>query len=145
MDYLQAHNVVTLATSGSQGIWAAAVFYASNELQLYFLSSPNSRHCLNLTTNPRIAATIQEDYKSWPEIKGIQLEGVAIKLEGEERDTAILHYGKKYPIVANLDKAPPAIATAFNKVSWYKIVPDALHFIDNEQGFGHRESLLTKD
>jgi len=139
--YLKNHHVVTLATHGPQGLWAAAVFYASDGLNLYFLSSPNSRHSMNLAAASRVAATIQEDYKAWPEIKGIQLEGEAVRLEGLERAAALACYGAKFPLIGDLTQAPLEIAKAMSKVAWYKLVPETMHFIDNAQGFGHRESL----
>lgn len=141
LDYLRGHNVMTLATSGPKGLWAAAVFYVNDDLVLYFLSSPRSRHGVNIAANPRIAATIQEDYAAWPEIKGIQLEGTVRKLEGLEQAAAIARYGAKFPLVANLAQAPREIATAFSKISWYRITPELFYFIDNSRGFGHRDSI----
>ena len=68
----------------------AAVFYASEGFDLYFLSSPSTRHCADLSGNPRVAATIQEDYADWSQIRGVQLEGVARPLAGEhERREAV--------------------------------------------------------
>ena len=61
------------ATRGPEGPWAAAVFYANTGFALYFLSSPTSRHGRNIGGNAKAAATIQEDYSDWREIKGIQL------------------------------------------------------------------------
>jgi nitroimidazol reductase NimA-like FMN-containing flavoprotein (pyridoxamine 5'-phosphate oxidase superfamily) len=52
LDYLQSHNTMTLATSAGDLPWAATVFYASDDLQLYFFSSPEARHSINLSTNP---------------------------------------------------------------------------------------------
>lgn len=141
LDYLHGHNVMTLATSGPAGIWAAAVFYVNDNLDLYFLSSPKSRHCVNIAANPWIAATIQEDYKDWPEIKGIQLDGTVRKLDGFEQAAAITRYGMKFALVANLTQAPREIAAAFSKVSWYKVTPESLYFIDNSRGFGHRDQI----
>lgn len=37
--YLEQHRVMTLATCGPDGPWAAAVFYVSVGSTLYFLSS----------------------------------------------------------------------------------------------------------
>src|SRR5712692_5248599 len=90
--YLSDHNVLTLATAGPEGLWAAAVFYVNDGFTLYFLSAPNSRHSLNLASQSTVAATIQEDYKDWREIKGIQLEGRASRLDGEEQAAARTHY-----------------------------------------------------
>lgn len=139
LDYLKAHNVVTLATLGEAGVWAAAVFYVNDGFSLYFLSAPNTRHAKDLAAQPDVAATIQEDYKSWSEIKGIQLEGRVSLLKGIEKVKAITRYGLKYPIVSDLAKAPGQITDALAKVNWYRLDPEHLYFIDNSLGLGHRD------
>ena len=140
-DYLAGHHVMTLATHGADGPWAAAVFYASEGTSLIFLSSPTTRHCRNLALDPHCAATIQEDYSDWAQIKGIQLEGRVIELQGEEEKRAQQLYGEKFPLVAPLAKVPPAIVKALAKVRWYRLLPERMHFIDNSRGFGHREEI----
>ena len=142
LTYLRNHNVLTLATYGPEGLWAAAVFYVNEGFTFYFLSSPNSRHSRNLTKCPDVVGTIQEDYKNWSEIKGIQFEGEAQQLEGVEQAEAIRHYGAKFPLVGNLDQATTEIVTAMSKITWYKIIPMHLYFIDNSLGFGHRDEML---
>ncbi len=139
--YLRDHQVATLATHSNEDPWAAAVFYVNAGYTLYFLSSPTSRHCLNLAENPRVAVTIQEDYADWLEIKGIQIEGVVIELSGAEEGLARKLYGQKFPIVGKLAQAPAAIVKALAKVRWYKVVPHRLYFIDNAVSLGHREEL----
>lgn len=91
-EYLAGHNVMTLATHGPMGLWAAAVFYVNDGWQLYFLSAGHTRHATNLAASPRVAATIQEDYADWEAIKGIQLEGTVRLLEGGARALTIVHY-----------------------------------------------------
>ncbi len=140
-DYLQKHNVATLASGADGDIWAAAVFYVNDGSVLYFLSSPTSRHCQNLAKNPRVALTIQEDYCDWPDIKGVQLEGVATEISGKEEEHARRLYGAKFPLVGLLGKAPAAIVKALAKVRWYKVVPHQLYFIDNALGLGHRDDI----
>ncbi|TAK52832.1 MAG: pyridoxamine 5'-phosphate oxidase [Betaproteobacteria bacterium] len=139
--YLRAHHVMTLATHGGEGPWAAAVFYVNDAFTLYFLSAPKSRHSMNLVGHPRVAAAIQEDYADWPGIKGVQLEGVADGLSGDEEKRARALYGEKFPVVGRLSQAPAAIVAALAKVRWYRVVPQRLHFIDNALGFGHRDEL----
>ena len=141
LGYLHGHHVLSLATQGGAGLWAAAVFYVSDGFTLYFLSSPASRHCLNLAQDPRVSATIQEDYADWPEIKGVQLEGNAREISGDEELHARKLYGGKFPVVGKLAQAPTAIVKAMAKVRWYKIVPERLYFIDNAAGFGHRDEI----
>ena len=81
LDYLHTHNTMTLATCAGEVPWAATVFYASEELKLYFFSVPQSRHGQNLAANSRVAVTIQEDYKDWRRINGIQLEGEGLQVD----------------------------------------------------------------
>lgn len=139
--YLREHHVATLATSGSDGVWAAAVFYVSDGATLYFLSSPTSRHCLNLAHSAQVALTIQEDYADWPAIKGVQLEGIACAIDGAEQAHARSLYGQKFALVGKLAQAPAAIVKALAKVHWYRVTPRRLYFIDNSAGFGHRDEL----
>jgi hypothetical protein len=141
LDYLQRHRVLTLATAGPEGVWAAAVFYVSDGFTLYFLSAPTSRHARNLETTGRVAATVQEDYADWREIRGIQLEGEAARIAGAEEAAAVLRYGQKFPVVAHLASAPREIARAFERIRWYRIRPTRLYFIDNSQGLGHRDEV----
>jgi uncharacterized protein YhbP (UPF0306 family) len=136
--YIQGHNVVTLATTGPDGIWAAAVFYAEVAFTLYFLSAEHTRHARNVAYQSRIAATIQEDYADWPDIQGIQLEGTVRKLSGEEKERAIGRYQVKYPFIA---QPVPKLMSALNKVSWYVLEPQRLFFVDNTRGFGHRDEI----
>ena len=145
--YLNDHHVVTLATAGAgSGFpWASAVFYVNDGFTLYFLSSPTSRHCLNLGENPHVAATVQEDYDDWPKIKGVQLEGVASEIAGDEESAARKLYGEKYPIIGKLGQAPAVIVKAMAKVRWYKVMPSRLYFIDNSAGFGHRDEIALPD
>ncbi len=140
-DYLAAHHVMTLATQGPDGPWASAVFYAHEGSSLIFLSAPATRHCRNLALDARCAATIQEDYSDWAQIKGIQLEGRVVELEGDEEERAQALYGEKFPVVGPLAKMPPAIVKALAKVRWYRLVPERFHFIDNSKGFGHRDEI----
>jgi hypothetical protein len=140
--YLCEHNVMTLATAGPYGLWAAAVFYVSDGFTLYFLSAPTSRHSRNLAAQPAVSATIQEDYDDWRTIKGIQLEGEAVRIEGREAEDAWQAYGRKFPFVAPAAHAPAALVGALSRIAWYRLVPAHLHFIDNQLGFGHRDELF---
>ena len=157
--YLAGHNVMTLATEGTEGRWAAAVFYVNVGWTLYFLSSPKSRHSRNIAVRPGIAAAIQEDYSDWTEIKGVQMEGAAHRIEGAERAMAIECYERKFPIVraeSNPEAADPQaskpskqapdanaqIREAMSKITWFRFAPRRLYFIDNSLGLGHREEII---
>ncbi len=139
--YLGDHHVMTLATSGDEGPWAAAVFYVHEGRTVYFLSAPTSRHCRNIAISPRVSATIQEDYSDWKTIKGVQMEGVATRLSGDQEERIRGLYGAKFPLIGALADAPSAIVKAMAKVSWYAIAPERVYFIDNSIAFGHRDEI----
>ena len=145
LSYLETHNTMTLGTCSGDIPWAATVFYASDDLRLYFFSVPDSRHCQNLAANPRVAVTVQEDYHDWQKIKGIQLEGTAILVDSIiEKAKAMAVYARKYPEVIKLFTNPASglFYKAFLKVKFYCVIPEKLFFIDNEQGFGKRQELV---
>ena len=98
---------MTLATCAGDAPWAATVFFASDDLRLYFFSAPESRHCQNLVANSRVAVTIQEDYKDWRKIKGVQLEGRVELVDGVvAKAKAMTVYALKFPEVIKLFTDP---------------------------------------
>ena len=140
--YLAAHNVMTLATTGPEGPWAAAVFYASREFDLYFVSSPRSRHAIDLERSPNAAAAIHEDYRDWRAIRGIQLSGTAVRLQGAEREAALACYREKFNFLNNPVAELAPVLEALGKAACYRLTPSELHFIDNATGFGKRIQVL---
>ncbi len=144
-EYLHDHHVMTISTVGVDGLWAAAVFFVSDRLTLYFLSSPRSRHSLNIATNPGVAVTIQKDYDSWPEIKGIQMAGEATEIFDREKEAAVELYTAKFELIEYIDSQPQVIQDAFKRISWYKVTPTEVYFIDNSKGFGNRSEVNLSD
>ena len=136
--YLAAQQVMTLATQGADGPWAAAVFYAELGDDLVFVSSPASRHAGHLAQDPRCAAAIQGPADDWSSIRGIQLEGLVEPLQGDAREQARERYGEKFPFARPAVAAAP-ILQALARVHWYRLRIGRLHFIDNARGFGQRQ------
>ncbi|HEY2986607.1 MAG TPA: pyridoxamine 5'-phosphate oxidase family protein [Candidatus Binatia bacterium] len=146
--YMESHNTMTLATCQGDAPWAATVFYASDGLRLYFFSVPDSRHCQNLAVNPKVAVTVQEDYRDWQKIKGIQLEGRVAQVDSLiEKGKAMAVYARKYPEVMKIftHAGSGALYQAFLKVRFYCVAPERVFYIDNEQGFGKRQELILRD
>ncbi len=137
--YLAARHVMTLATAGDEGPWAAAVFYVHEDWALYFLSAASSRHGRNLARSARASAAIQEDYADWRDIRGVQLEGAASRLSGNEERRVRTLYGAKFPFLRG--EPPAAIAGALAKIGWYKLALERAWFIDNSVAFGHRDEV----
>jgi len=136
--YVMQHSVMTLATHGPEGVWAAAVFYAPDGFRLTFLSAGHTRHARNMADSPRVAATIQEDTSDWTTIRGIQLEGAVRLLVGAEQEQALALYAARYTF---LSRPVAAIEKALAGVNWYELWPERLYFVDNSRGFGHRDEV----
>ena len=150
LDYLQHHHTVSLATERGGAPHAATVFYVSIGFELYFLSSPTSRHGENLSLNPKVSATINEDYDKWQMIKGIQLEGRVENVGGILDNGRIARaFVQKYPDVADFLFSPiklgRAIAQKVARVKFYKLKPARIFFINNAIDFGKREELTFPD
>lgn len=133
VEYMEGHNICTLATSKGNIPHASTVEYASDGLTLYFFTSPTSCKIANIKANPKIALTIDEDYPDWMKIKGIQLLGEAEILKGREIEKAKEVFIKKFPFVAQFVGELEGV--------WVKITPTKIYFLDNEKGLGHRELL----
>ena len=138
---LSEHHVTTLSSVGSDGPWAAAVFYAHDGLKLYFLSAPTSRHAQHLAADPRVAATIQRDYDDWPGIRGLQLKGTVREVAAEDEARVRALYQQRYPLIGGGAGVPRKILEALDKIRWYELVPEDIYLIDNTLGFAHREHL----
>jgi uncharacterized protein YhbP (UPF0306 family) len=133
--FLAAHSTLTLATAGADGQpMAASLFFASdNDLRLFWTSSAGSRHSQNLARQPRAAASVHNETWSWTEIAGVQLEGTAaVVLPGPARDAAQALYLAKFPFAAQFQRE-------LERSDFYVLTPGWVRWIDNAQGFGHRE------
>jgi uncharacterized protein YhbP (UPF0306 family) len=142
VQYLAAHRVATLATSGSDGPWASAVFYVNDGLDLLFLSSPKSRHMRNIASSGAAAAAVEEDYSDWREIQGVQLEGTVRTLIGPDALAARKAYELKFPIAQRNDATPAAIAKALDRAGWYLLQVRRAYFLCNREQFAKREQIL---
>lgn len=134
LDFVSRHHVMTLATAGPDGPWAAAVFYASDGFRLWFLSRPGTRHGMAIEADPRVAATIQDQPEDWRTIQGIQLEGEARRLTGAGAAAAMARYLRRFHRIS----ADRSLAAALAEIAIYELRPTRVFFVDNRVGFGHR-------
>lgn len=138
-------QVLTLATSGPRGPWAASVFYASDgQFRLYFVSDASTRHARDMVADPRVALAIGPEPAGWHEVRGLQIEGEATCLAGAEREVALSLYLAKFPAIAALHSAPSTkdeelIAARLLHTPFWCVTPRLIRLIDNSRGFGHRE------
>jgi uncharacterized protein len=135
VDYLAAHNTLTLATEKDGQTFACSLFYVNDGLNLYFVSDPNTQHAENIAQHHQVSATVHEDYRDWRTIQGIQLGGDCSLIHNPiESAKALALYANKFPFVAQL-------AAAMAKVKFYKITPRWMRLVDNTRGFGFKEEI----
>jgi uncharacterized protein YhbP (UPF0306 family) len=139
--FLDAHHVMSLATSGPQGPHAANLFYARDGFALLWVSDPRSRHSAELEAEPRVAATVAPDYSDFSDICGVQLSGKALCLNDTSqsgRARALLE--ARYPFPADMSNAA-SMKQAYASAKFYRLAPHRIVLIDNRRGFGRKETL----
>jgi general stress protein 26 len=133
VDYLSAHLYINLATVSPDGSPVAhTVGFVNDGPVVYFMTDNKSRKSRNIGNNSRVAFTCDEDYTDFFLIQGVQAKGFAEVVT----DRAVIEgivggMMKKFPQVKDLPENPDYI--------FYRILPEEGVFIDNTQGFGHRE------
>lgn len=140
-EFLLGHNTMSLATSRENSPYAASLFYASDGLTLYFLSSPDSEHSLNISLNPEVGVTISKDHSDWRTVRGLQIMGRAYEVREGEAELARGVFEKKYPFLTELlgsDKLPRGAG----HYAFFKVVPETIRFIDNGVYFGYRAEIV---
>lgn len=141
LDYLDGHNVMTLATAGDDGQpHAAAVFYASEHCTLFFVTDPATRHGSHLAANGAVAATIQDQPFAWTDILGLQLHGMAGMLDGAEAVDGAAVFIRKFPYVERM-LDPAAASEKTGGIRLWRLVPRTIRLVDNRKGFGHRDEI----
>ena len=139
-EFLDAHHVMSLATCGPHGPHAANLFYARDRLSLLWVSDRQSMHSANIGINPQVGATVAPDYRDFDAICGVQIFGHAYSLsDAAARYSARTLLARRYPMLQH--PSDPMIEQAYASADPYQLVPDRIVLIDNQRGFGHKETL----
>ena len=142
--FLRAHHVVSLATVLDGTAHAASLMFAVEDLSLYWTSDPGARHSLAIESNARVAATVAPDYEDFRAIRGLQIAGLARRLNATaEAARAGELLRERFPFLRGVDRMPAALRAAIDRAAYYRLVPDSITLIDNARGFGNKRSLRT--
>jgi len=142
-EFLDELGTLTLATQGPDGPWAASLFFARDEqLNLYFISDRNSRHARELLECGTVAVTVNDDYRHWAGIRGLQIAGRANRVPRARRSEVAELYLKKFGELEKLIENPGSaeekiIARRFAASDFFCIRPMTIKMIDNARGFGN--------
>jgi uncharacterized protein len=141
-DFLDAHQVMSLATAGPDGPHAASLFYARDGMTLAWVSDPASRHSRDLAALPRVAATVAPDYADYAAIRGVQISGTAEAVaELAARARLLALFARRFSFLSP-GGASAMVHAAFSRATVYRLTPVRIVLIDNTLGFGHKETLL---
>jgi len=126
LEYLSAQNTLTLATSSPTGTPHAATFLYVNEgPSLYFWSKASTESSRHIEQNPLVAFTIDEYTDDLTQTRGVQGIGeCSVLLSGEQIARVAALFGEKFPSLS-----PGATMS----ISFYKITPTEIQFIDNRR------------
>ena len=126
LEYLSAQNTLTLATASPTGTPHAATFLYVNEGQsLYFWSKASTESSRHIEQNPLVAFTVDEYTDDLSQTRGVQGIGeCSVLLSGEQIARVAALFGDKFPSLS-----PGATMS----ISFYKITPTEIQFIDNRR------------
>ncbi|MBI4059532.1 pyridoxamine 5'-phosphate oxidase family protein [Candidatus Giovannonibacteria bacterium] len=135
-EVLEKGYLMSLATLDEGGVWVADVIYVHDgDFNIYWISSPVTRHSQAIIKNSRVAGTITVSGPGEDNL-GIQFEGVAEKVDGERPDLALRHYAKRGK------PAPKENEDVLEGDSWYILKPAKIELI-NEKLFGFEKQKLS--
>lgn len=129
--FLDTQSTLALATiSPDRQPQVAPIFYVADErLNLYWLSSANSRHSANLVLNPKVAATVYPSVWQWNDIVGLQIEGEARPIGDERiREQILTIYLRKFQLPAEFDSIISASILYGLKPSWLRWMDNSVQF-----------------
>ena len=126
LDYVSAQNTLTLATASPSGTPHAATFLYVNEgPSLYFWSKASTESSRHIEKNPLVAFTIDEYTNDLTQTRGVQGVGECSPLlSGEQIARVADLFGQKFPSLS-----PGATMS----ISFYRITPTEVQFIDNRR------------
>lgn len=131
--------LMSLATVDATGPWVSDVIYVFSHFDIYWISHEKTRHSQAIIDNPQVAATITLCNKRDEDGIGIQVEGRAEKLEGEQA-TMMTYYQKKRGKGVASNDATVLSAGKF----WYCLKPAKIELIDEPKWGFTKKVLLLK-
>jgi PPOX class probable F420-dependent enzyme len=136
LDIIEHGRDLTLATVRPDGYpQATTVSYASDGMRIYVGIGKESQKARNIRANSKVSLTINEDYKSWNDIKGVSIGGTARVLDDTEdvRHAAECMI-KRYPQLLEWTKSNQR-----DDVVFLEIQPQVVSVLDYRKGFGHTD------
>ncbi|MBI1282013.1 MAG: hypothetical protein GC179_28060 [Anaerolineaceae bacterium] len=133
-EFLETQSTLSLATVNAEGQpETAPVFYVSDDqFNLYWLSSKQVAHSINLSARPQVSGSICPTIWQWADIVGLQIKGEATAISDERiREQILLIYLRKFQL-------PPSFDSIIASSSLYVLRPSWMRWVNNSVTFGHK-------
>lgn len=132
-EYFVSHYQFALATNGDHP-WIATMFYGvDNDLNIYFLTDPETIHAKGLTKNPLVSAVIADSPQDPnSKKKGLQLYGSAKELMEQKEIEAGFAIWCKVLKVTDPKYSYDGIKTGELHYRLYKLVPKKIKYYNEE-------------
>jgi uncharacterized protein YhbP (UPF0306 family) len=129
VEYLSTQNTLTLASASPAGIPHASTFlYVNDGPTLYFWTRPGTTTARHVAQNPVVSFAIDEYAQDLRQTRGVQGAGeCAVVLKGETIAEVAHLFGQKFP-----ELSPGATMS----ISFFRVIPTELQFIDNTEKGG---------
>jgi uncharacterized protein YhbP (UPF0306 family) len=130
--HLDQVNIMQLATVADSAPWACNLhFYAGDDMSLYWISSPKSRHSQELAANPNVAVAVMVHENSPEEnyVIGLSMVGRAELLQELPPDPIVDGYMAKHK---RHPKLAVDIRSGENPNKFYKFTPSKVILIDSK-------------
>ena len=126
LEYLGSQSTLTLATASPTGTPPAATFlYVNDGPALFFWSKASTVSSRQIDQNPLVSFTIDEYTSDLTQTRGVQGTGeCSVLLSGEQIAHVADLFGQKFPSLS-----PGATMS----ISFYRITPTEIQFIDTRQ------------
>ena len=130
-DYLESHNICTIAVADGNTPHAHTMYYVSHGLHLYLDSEPTSQKVHILRANSKISLTVGEDYLDWRKLMGVEIHG-RVNFIGEPNKPKLRKaFQTKFPHIKAFGGIP-------KHHTFLEVIPEVIYLIDFNEGFGHR-------
>lgn len=135
LEYMREKKTLTLATASPAAVpRATTLVYVNDGVTLFVWTQPETTTARQIEQNPVVSFAIDEFAANWREIKGLQGIGECqVLLDSVEIERIVNLFETKYPSLAG------ALSTS---LSFFRIAPTVLRFIDNtSEGAGEGETI----
>jgi CRP-like cAMP-binding protein len=127
LDYLGEQKKLTLATASRGAVpYATTLLYINDGVTLYVWTRPGTTTARHVEQNGVVSFAIDEYAADWGETKGIQGAGNSqVVLDPAEIDRVVARFEEKFPSLKG---------SLSQSLSFFRIAPTQLQFIDNAAG-----------